>query len=220
MSRWQSEKRQRRRRKPNISGAPDAGKTFPYLATGALLRTFLNPTFASGDQFGSEVALFGSRVLISAILDDTGATNAGSAYLFDITTGALLRTFNNPTPALNDTFGFDIALSGSKALIGATQDDVNGFNEGTAYLFDLATGTLSHTRFIPSPNGNSEFLGEGIALSDNWVGATFDNSQGADRGAVYRSTPTRARSCRKYSTLSRPSMTASARPWRSTATRP
>ena len=169
-------------------GASNAGAAYFFdTVTGALLRTFLNPTPASGDQFGSEVALFGDKALISAIFDDTGATNAGAAYLFDITTGALLRTFNNPTPARNDTFGFDIALSGTKALIGATQDDGNGFNEGAAYLFDLATGNLLHTLLIPSPNGDSEFLGEGIALSADraLVGAAFDNSQGPDRGAAY-----------------------------------
>jgi hypothetical protein len=103
--------------------------------------------------------------------------NAGSAYLFDANTGALLRTFNNPTPFLNDMFGFEIALSSTKALIGAAQDDTRGFNEGAAYLYDLATGNLLHTLLIPNQVGDSEFLGEGVALSEDWalVGAAFRN---------------------------------------------
>ena len=38
------------------------------------------------------------------VSDDTGATNAGAAYLFS-TDGTLLTTFTNPTPADNDQFG-------------------------------------------------------------------------------------------------------------------
>lgn len=159
-------------------GASNAGVAYLFdTTTGALLQTFLNPAPASSDNFGFELALFGDRALISAANDDTGASNAGSAYLFDTTTGALLHTFNNPTPVLNDMFGFTVALSGTRALIGAPQDDGNGFNEGAAYLYDLATGSLLHTLVIPTPSLGSEFLGEGVALSDDWalVGAAFRN---------------------------------------------
>ena len=159
-------------------GASNAGVAYLFdTTTGALLQTFLNPTPASSDNFGFELALFGDRALISASNDDTGASNAGAAYLFDTTTGALLHTFNNPSPVLNDMFGFTVALSGTKALIGAPQDDGNGFNEGAAYLYDLATGSLLHTLVIPTPSLGSEFLGEGVALSDDWalVGAAFRN---------------------------------------------
>jgi hypothetical protein len=160
------------------TGAANAGAAYLFdTTTGALLRTFLNPTPQSGDTFGSGVALYGDKVLISATNDDTGATNAGSAYLFDAVTGALLFTFNNPTPFLNDMFGFEVAVWGTKALIGATQDDTNGFNEGAAYLYDITTGNLLRTLLIPTPVGDSEFLGEGVALSDDWalVGAAFRN---------------------------------------------
>jgi len=166
-------------------GATNAGAAYLFdTGTGALLRTFLNPTPANADQFGVDVALFGDRALISTINDDTGALNAGAAYLFDNTTGALLHTFINPTPELNNTFGnndlfgIKIALSSTKALIGATQDDVNGFNNGAAYLYDLATGMLLDTLLIPTPNSDTEeFLGQGIALSDDLalVGAAFRN---------------------------------------------
>src|SRR5437867_3147251 len=63
--------------------------------TGFPLLTFTNPTPAVDDRFGYSVAAVGTdRVLIGAPLDDTGATNAGAAYLFS-TNGALLATFTN-----------------------------------------------------------------------------------------------------------------------------
>jgi hypothetical protein len=39
----------------------------------------------------------------------------GAAYLFDATTGNLLQSFTNPTPAFYDSFGSSVALSGNSA---------------------------------------------------------------------------------------------------------
>src|SRR3989338_4855257 len=57
--------------------------------------TINNPTPASNDHFGYSVSISGDKVLIGAYSDFSG-----SAYLFDSTTGTLLQTFNNPTPAV------------------------------------------------------------------------------------------------------------------------
>ena len=167
------------------TGASNSGAAYLFdTTTGAVLRTFTNPTPASGDNFGFAVALSGNRALVSTINDDIAALNAGAAYLFDTMTGALLHTFLNPTPELNnafgnnDNFGFTVALSATRALIGASQDDnAAGFNEGAAYLYDLATGILLQTLRIPTPVGDSEFLGQSVALSDDFalVGAGFRN---------------------------------------------
>jgi outer membrane protein assembly factor BamB len=167
------------------AGAANSGAAYLFdTDTGALLRTFLNPSPASGDNFGADVALFGDRTLISTFNDDTAALNAGAAYLFDTNSGALLHTFINPTPELNnifgnnDLFGFQVALSSTRALIGAVNESTNGFHSGAAYLYDLATGSLLNTLLIPTPNSDTaEFLGEGVALSESWalVGAAFRN---------------------------------------------
>ena len=163
----------------------DAGAAYLFdTATGALLQTFLNPTPANRDFFGDDVALFGNRALISTIGDDTAALNAGAAYLFDTLTGALLHTFLNPTPELNnafgnnDNFGFSVALSGTRIAIGAPNENVNGFHNGAVYLYDLATFDLVSTLLIPTPNKDTEeFLGNDVALSGDFVlaGAPFRN---------------------------------------------
>ncbi len=49
----------------------------------SLTKTFNNPTAEEYDNFGYSVSLSGTSALIGAINDNTGATNAGSAYLFD-----------------------------------------------------------------------------------------------------------------------------------------
>ena len=59
----------------------------------ANMQTINNPTPSDFDAFGRSVAIDGDNLLIGAYQDDTGATNAGSAYLFDAS-GNLLQTIN------------------------------------------------------------------------------------------------------------------------------
>ncbi len=151
---------------PNTELTGGPGTAYLYDTTnGNLLQTFNNPTPAGGDQFGIAVSLDGNNALIGARNDDTGASDAGSAYLFDATTGNLLQTFNNPTPALNDEFGGSVSVSGIKVLIGASQDDTGASDAGSAYVF-ATTGALLQTINNPTP-GIDEFFGTSVSLDGN-----------------------------------------------------
>jgi hypothetical protein len=169
------------------TGGDNAGSAYLFdITNGTLLQTFNNPTPAGGDFFGSSLAMSGNNALVGAPYDATGGVNAGSAYLFDITTGTLLQTFNNPTPASFDSFGFSVAISGNNALIGALGDDTGGDNAGSAYLFDITTGTLLQTINNPTPGGDDSF-GNSVAISGNnaLIGAPGDNTGGVDAGSAY-----------------------------------
>jgi hypothetical protein len=118
-------------------GAVTAAKMNTVLAPiPTLLTTFTNPTPAILDLFGYAVAAVGNeRVLIGAPYDDTGATDAGAAYLFS-TNGTLLTVFTNPAPAINDAFGWSVtALGSDRVLIGAYTDNTGASDAGAAYLF-------------------------------------------------------------------------------------
>ena len=132
------------------------------------------------------MALNGDNILIGAVGDDTGGTFAGEAYLFDATTGNLLRTFSDPTPTPHDQFGFSLALDGNNVLIGARLDDTNGLNVGQAYLFDATTGDLLQTFDDPTVT-KSDFFGDSVALDGNNVpiGAQGDDTNGDDVGQAY-----------------------------------
>ena len=69
---------------------------------GNLITTYTNPTPAGGDYFGQAVAGVGTnRVLIGAYWDDTGANNAGAAYLFalgDVAPATPRLSRHNRTP--------------------------------------------------------------------------------------------------------------------------
>ncbi len=137
--------------------------------TGALLQTFTNPTASPGDQFGFAVAGVGTNVLIGAPFDDTGATDAGSAYLFNGNTGALLQTFNNPTPTANEFFGRSVAGLGTNVLIGASSDNTGATSAGAAYLFNGTTGGLLQTFNNPTPEANDSFGFAVAALGTNVI---------------------------------------------------
>lgn len=120
----------------NNTGATGTGAAHLYdFTTGTLLKSFYNPTPEQGDQFGRFLSLSGDKVLISAFTDDTGAHDSGSAYLFDATTGDLLQTFNNPTPADTDHFGGSVSLSENTVLIGAWGGETGVFWSGSSYLY-------------------------------------------------------------------------------------
>lgn len=127
-----------------------------------LEHTFLNPTPEDYDYMGYAVAGVGGHVLLGAPYDNTGADAAGSAYLFDGTTGALRLTVSNPAPGAADLFGRSVAGLGTNLIVGAPFDDGGESNSGSAYLLDGTTGTLLQTFVKPVPGAN-ERLGTAMA---------------------------------------------------------
>jgi hypothetical protein len=161
-----------------LVGDYDASKVYLYDGdTGALLRTFVSPNV--GDSFGYAVAAVGTNVLIGAPADDTAGENAGAAYLFDGSTGALLRTFINPAAFdSHGAFGEAVAASGTDVLIGAPGYPFSG--PRTAYLYDGSTGALLQT----FSNGSSGF-GFGTAIVDVGGDVAIGASSDPPGGLVY-----------------------------------
>ena len=168
------------------TGATDAGAAYVFDSTGILILTIPNPSPATGDEFGSAVAAVGTNLLVGARSKDAGAVDAGAAYLFNGTTGALMQTFSNPTPALHDLFGYSVAAVGSNILVGAPDDNTGASNAGAAYLFN-PSGALLQTFQKPLRAINDQLgwsvagLGANVAV----VGAPFDDTGAKDAGAVY-----------------------------------
>src|SRR5207245_1737589 len=104
----------------------------------------------AGDYFGWSVAGVGGNVLIGSIgTTVNGRVNAGAVNLFD-TSGNLLKTIHEPTPAVGDEFGYSVAGVGSYVLIGSPSSAVGAtVNAGAAYLFD-PNGNLLKTITEPT----------------------------------------------------------------------
>jgi hypothetical protein len=168
------------------TGGTDAGVAYLFHINGTLLATLTNPTPANIDYFGTAVAAVGAdTVLIGAPGDNSNGNAGGAAYLFN-TSGALLTTLPNPTPASGDQFGSAVAaIGGDKLLIGAASDDGGVTDAGAAYIFSI-NGALWSTMNNPTPATGDSFGSAVAVVGDSvLIGAPRDDSGATDSGAVH-----------------------------------
>jgi len=92
---------------------------------------------AANDLFGLSVGISGDTVVASALNDDDGGTNSGSAYVFTRsgTSWSQQQKLTASDAAAGDSFGFSISISGSTVVVGAVNDDDGGTSSGSAYVF-------------------------------------------------------------------------------------
>ncbi len=179
----------------NLVGSFTAGSAYVYDLTSGTptvpVHTIDNPSPANGDLFGRKTRLLGNMLVISAIRDQTGAFQAGSAYVYDLagaTPTVPVRTLNNPAPATQDYFGSSVAISGTRVFIGAMQDDAAAPNNGTGYLYDMTSATPAvpvRTVTHAGPASENHF-GQAVAVSGSRiaVGLPDDDQIGFNAGTV------------------------------------
>ena len=172
------------------TGASNAGSAYVYdLSSGSavLIATLNNPTPATSDLFGYSVSVSGNTTVVGARQDGTGAANAGSAYVYDLSSGSpvLTTTLNNPTPASNEFFGHSVSVSGDTVVVGAIGASIN---VGNAYVYDLSSGSpiLIATLNNPTPAQLDQF-GNSVSVSGDTVvvGAGMDDTGASDAGSAY-----------------------------------
>ncbi|MCA9170341.1 MAG: hypothetical protein KDB23_21835, partial [Planctomycetales bacterium] len=167
--------------------AENAGQVDLFDTEGILVRSFANPNPRIGDRFGRIVSFDDNKVLIGASnVEVNGVAGVGRAYLFDLTSGSLLQTFDDPLPTAGGHFGWGAAIDGNNVLVTAYQNDSAGDNVGQAYLFDAVSGDLRQTFRDPTPTDSDEF-GHFAALDGNYVivGAPTDDSHGMNVGQAH-----------------------------------
>ena len=176
-------------------GATDAGTSYVFeLGSGTPgVPVFIlgNPTPQLGDRFGVSVAISGDRVVVGADSDDTAASNAGSAHVFDLagaTPGVPVITLNHPGAASDDHFGHAVAISGSRVVSGAMSVD-GPTDSGRVYVFNLESPTPAvPTASVAKESGNSgDLFGSSVAASGVIVvvGTPSDDRTEPDKGAAY-----------------------------------
>ena len=141
---------------------------------------------AADDYFGYSVAISGNYAIVGAYQDDDNGTDSGSAYIFNVTTGAELHKLVPSDGAANDIFGISVAIDGNYAIVGARQDDDKGTNSGSAYIFNVTTGAELH-KLTASDGAADDYFGESVAISGNYaiVVAYADDDKGSNSGSVY-----------------------------------
>jgi len=144
----------------------------------------------TADNFGRSVALSGDMALIGSIYGDgNNGLGTGSAYIFTRDGGgnwsqqAKLIALDG---AVDDFFGWSVALAGNTAIIGSRYDDDNGNGSGSAYVFtDGGSGNWTQqAKLLPTDGASGDNFGISVALSGETalVGSHSDDSS---RGSVY-----------------------------------
>ncbi len=139
---------------------------------------------AAGDQFGYSVAISGDTVVITANADDNDVNgiDSGSAYVFTRsgTTWSQQAKLTAADGASRDWFGVRVAISGDTAVItaDADDDDVNGVDSGSAYVFTRSGTTWYQQAKLTAADGAAvDLFGYSVALSGDTavIGAARDD---------------------------------------------
>ena len=172
----------------SVSGHVRAGAVHLLTADGRLLRTLVSPTPTGDANFGFAVAMDERYLLVGApTATVNGHELAGAAYLFEHSTGHLLRRFLEPRPAARREFGLTVALDRGQVAIGSPGSTARGVaHAGAVYVFAVDDGSLRRQLTATRPR-----LGEGyaqaLALAGRAlvVGAPFATVAGLEKaGAV------------------------------------
>jgi hypothetical protein len=164
-----------------------SGSAFLFdVANGNELFKLTASDAAWADEFGRSVAISGNRAIVGAYYDDDAGWNSGSAYLFDVTTGEELLKLTASDGAVEDVFGWSVAISGNRAIVGAYYDDDVPNSSGSAYLFDVTTGEELF-KLTASDAASADFFGFSVAISGNTaiVGAFGNDDADKQSGSAY-----------------------------------
>ncbi len=181
----------------NDENGERSGSTYLFdTTTGLQIAKLLPDDSAEQDEFGVSVAISGATgkqiAIVGARADDDNGDDSGSAYHFDISDPA------NPTQiakllandgAEGDGFGISVAISGATAIVGAWFDRDNGFQSGSAYLFDISdpANPTKIAKLLPNDGAERDGFGISVAISGATaiVGAWFDDDKDHDSGSAY-----------------------------------
>ncbi len=156
------------------------------VTTGQQIAKLLPIDGAEDDRFGTSVGISGNIAIVGAPRDDDNGEDSGSAYLFDITTGQQILKLLPDDGVTEDDFGLSVRLHGNFAIVGAQDDDDNGENSGSAYLFDVSTGQQI-AKILPDDGALGDRFGRSVGISGTAiiVGAPRDDDDGKDSGSAF-----------------------------------
>ena len=167
---------------------PNAGAAYLFNAsTGAQMFKLLPNDGEAQDMFGNSIDIDNGIVVIGAAGDDDTGFAAGSAYLFNASTGTQIAKLYASDGDSADLFGNSVSIVRGVAAIGVRwRDGDNGEAYGSAYLFDAFNG-VQIVKLLPSDGAEGEQFGRAIAIDNGMVavGAWHDDDLGIDSGSAY-----------------------------------
>lgn len=150
----------------------------------------------SGGEFGFSVSIAGNYAIVGNPTDDDNGNDAGAAYIYYRNQGGtdnwgMVKKLTAADGTVADQFGNAVSLSGDYALIGASHDDDNGLDSGSAYIFYRNQGGADNwgqVRKLVAGDGYIEdSFGDSVSLTVDYalIGAYGDDDNGTGSGSAY-----------------------------------
>ncbi|MGB1242390.1 MAG: FG-GAP repeat protein, partial [Chitinophagales bacterium] len=147
----------------------------------------------AGDLFGYSVSISGDYAIVGAYYEDTGASDAGAAYIFHKDQGGTnnwgeVKKIQASDIQSGDWFGFSVSISGDYAIVGAYH---KGNNTGATYIFHKDQGGTDNwgqvKKIQASDIQGGDNFGRSVSISGDYaiVGAPLEDTGGLDAGAAY-----------------------------------
>lgn len=148
-----------------------------------------------GELFGFSVAISGEYAVVGAPNDNANGSQSGSVYIYHY--DALKGIWKEEQKIVasdgtqNDSFGRAVAIFGRNIIIGASNDDDNGYNSGSVYIYHIdntSEETMeSEQKLKPSDGASYGEFGFSVGVSDSHivVGSRYENVLGNDYGRTY-----------------------------------
>ena len=146
---------------------------------------------AANDQFGHSVSISGDLAIVGAPYDDDNGDASGSAYVFrfDGANWVQQQKLLASDGAASDFFSYSsVSISGGYAIVGAFNDDDNGSNSGSAYVFTWdGLGWVEQQKLTASDAAAGDWFGCSVSISSDYAiaGAYYDNDNGSGSGSAY-----------------------------------
>ena len=183
-----------------LNPMPYSGSAYVFEKTGSVWNEVQKLTSSDRGQyeyFGQDVDIEGPYIIAgvaSDYQDENGTNNliaAGSAFIFerDYTSGTwpISAKIDASDRAIGDRFGYSVAITKGKAVVGAWfegQNATGGATQayaGSAYVFELTGSWNQVQKIVASDRASSDRFGSSAAIYDDrlMIGASFEDEDDA-----------------------------------------
>lgn len=177
----------------DAGGGIRSGAAFFYAKSGthwAEQQTITADDAAPDHRLGCAVAMADEALVVGARNADGVVAGAGAAYVFTRTgtTWTQQQKLVASDGGMADLFGFSVALSGDRIVVGAPEHDDAGTQTGAAYVFARdGTDWTQEQRLTPPLQRVGDLFGYAVAVDGDTVvvGARQDGQQEDFEGSAY-----------------------------------
>ena len=158
---------------------PNTGMISVHTLSGGSYLTVPTQEIAktTAERFGNSLSAYDGFLAVGAPLDDVGAVNSGSVYLYGISPSGTplteLQKIPCPNPETGAEFGYSVALHDGFLLVGCPNRKVNGLaDRGAVYKYRRQpSGVWMLEGELAPPSASITEFGIEVACSESWLAA-------------------------------------------------